>query len=384
MISFNMNIAIDLTPIPPQKTGVGIYAVNLIRALGNFDNKNQYWIFVKNSHSQDFDPKRENFHIVIYSNILQNKFLRLAWEQVVLPIQLWRKKIELLHSIHYTTPLFAPCKRVITFHDMTFFLFPEKHVFIKKIFFRVIIPFSAKKANRLIAVSESTKKDIETILGIDGGKIDVVYETIDKIFRPIEKSFAISQIKEKYKIKDKFILYVGVLEPRKNISTLIKAYANLIFGNKINHQLIIVGKKGWGCQEIFKIVQNLNLSKKVIFTGYLSEKELVFLYNGADLFVYPSLYEGFGIPPLEALACGTPVLSSNISSIPEVVGEEGILVNPHNIEEISESMYRVLTDEKLRNVLKEKGIRRAKEFSEEKLAKKTIEVYKKVTRYTTS
>lgn len=374
-----MNIAIDLTPIPSQKTGVGTYAVNLIRALGEFDNKNQYWIFVKSFHSQDFDPKRENFHIVACSNILQNGSLRVLWEQFILPIHLFRKKIKVLHSIHYTIPLFAPCRRVVTFHDMTFFLFPEKHIFIKRIFFRLIIPFSARKADRLIAISKNTKKDIVKILGIATDKIDVVYLTVDNIFRPIENSSAVFQIKKKYRIQNNFILYVGTLEPRKNIVSLIKAYHKLVSQNRIKHQLVLAGKKGWGYQEIFKIVQDFNLSEKIIFTGYIPEEELVFLYNAADLFVYPSLYEGFGIPPLEALACGTPTIASNISSLPEVVDDAAILVNPYNVEGLSQAIYKLLIDEKLRHILKGKGLKKAKEFSEERLAKETIRAYKKAT-----
>jgi len=151
----------------------------------------------------------------------------------------------------------------------------------------------------------------------------------------------------------------------------------LISENKIRQQLIIVGKKGWGYHEIFKIIQALSLSEKVIFTGYISEKELVFFYNAADLFVYPSVYEGFGIPPLEALACGTPVVSSNISSMPEVIGGAGILVNPRDIEEISKAILRVLTDRRLREDLRVKGFERVKEFSREKLAGEMIRVYEK-------
>jgi len=372
-----MNIAIDLTPIPSQKTGVGKYAQVLIGALGKFDDENSYWIFVKKYHSQDFDPKKVNFHIILCSNILENRLLRILWEQFILPIHLFRKKIKVLHSIHYTIPLFAPCRRVVTFHDMTFFLFPEKHLLIKKLFFRLIIPFSAQKADRLIADSKNTKNDMEKILRISPRKIDVVYGTIDPIYRPVEDIDEVTKIKNKYRIQNKFILYVGTLEPRKNIVSLIRAYHKLISQKCIKHQLVLVGKKGWGYQEIFKTVKNLNLKKKIIFTGYVSKSELVFLYNAADFFVYPSFYEGFGIPPLEALACGTPTIASNISSIPEVVGDAGILVNPHSIEELCRAMHEILINEKLRQELREKGLKRAKDFSEERLAKNTIESYKK-------
>ena len=372
-----MKIAIDLTSIPSQKTGVGKYAIALIKALGKFDDENQYWIFVKRNQAEEFDPKKKNFHIILCNNILQSKILRILWEQFVLPVILLKKRIKLLHSIHYTTPLLFLFKRITAFHDMTFFLFPKKHTFTKRIFFQLIIPLSAKRSDRLIADSRSTKRDIQKILGVSMKKIDVVYGTVNPIYHPVENINAINGIKSQYKIKDRFILYVGTLEPRKNVVGLIRAYYKLVLEKGIKHQLVVVGKKGWGYQEIFKTAQDLNLDKKIIFTGYVPDNELVFFYNAADIFMYPSLYEGFGIPPLEALSCGTPTISSNISSMPEVVGNAGILVNPYNVQEISQKMYELLVNKKLRLSLREKGLLRAKKFSEEKMAKETIESYEK-------
>jgi len=375
-----MRIAIDLTPIPKQMTGVGKYAQNLVKSLAEYDRKNHYWIFIKGNQYQDFDPNRNNFHIIHLSNILHNIPIRILWEQLVLPLHLYREKIDILHSIHYTSPLLAPCKRVITFHDMIFYLFPEKHTNVKRAFFHSVIPLSIKKATRLIAISENTKSDIQEIFDISLSKIDVIYVTIDSIYHTLRDIDAISHIKKKYEIQDKFILYVGTLEPRKNIPRLIQAYRKLILENKIKHQLVIVGKKGWSYQEIFNMVERLdsNVRKKVIFTGYVPEEELPLLYNAADLFVYPSLYEGFGIPPLEAMACGVPVIVSNVSSLPEVVGYAGILVDPYNVEELCQAIYKVIVEKGLREVLKKKGFQRAQEFSKEKLAKKMLKIYKKV------
>jgi len=375
-----MRIAIDLTSLPTQLVGVGSYAKNLITSLKKFDRENQYFIFVKKEHSNIFTINQNNINIIYQKNILRNKILRVLWEQFILPLYIKRLKIDLLHSIHYTIPLFAGCKVVVTFHDMTFFLYPKKHIFIKRIFFKLFIYISSWRANRLIAVSNNTKKDIIKFLHINNGKIDVVYEIIDSKYRPIKNESAIMKVKNKYKIFNKFILYVGTLEPRKNIVNLIQAYYKLISKNNATHQLVIVGKKGWHYQEIFKIVTKLNLNKgrgKIVFTGYVSEEELPFLYNAADVFVYPSLYEGFGIPPLEAMACGVPVISSDLSSIPEVIGEAGILINPYNIQDIYQALYKLLNDDKLKKELKYKGLKRAQEFSSEKLANETIKVYKK-------
>ncbi len=374
-----MRIAIDLTSLPTQLVGVGSYAKNLITSLKKFDTENQYFIFVKREHSNVFSINQNNINIIYQKNILRNKILRVLWEQIILPLYIKRLKIDLLHSIHYTIPLFAGCKVVATFHDMTFFLYPQKHIFIKRIFFKLFIRISSWKANRIIAVSESTKKDIIKFLGVSN-KIDVVYEAVDSKYHPFKNESMASIIMRKYGIFNKFILYVGTLEPRKNIVRLIQAYYNLIFKNNITHQLVIVGKKGWYYQEIFKIVDELGLNKekqRVIFTGYVPDDELLFLYNAADFFVYPSLYEGFGIPPLEALACGVPVISSNISSLPEVIGDAGMLIDPYNVQEISQAMFEMLKNHKKKVQFKIKGLKRAEKFSNEKIAEGTIKVYKK-------
>jgi len=375
-----MKIAIDLTSIPKQMTGVGKYAQSLVKSLAEYDKKNHYWIFIKGNQCKNFNPNKENFHIIYLSNILHNIPIRILWEQLVLPLYLYREKIDILHSIHYTTSLLAPCKCVITFHDMTFYLFPDKHTHVKRAFYRSFIPLSIKKANRLIAVSENTKSDIQKIFNISLPKIDVIYETINSIYHILKDIDTISQIKKKYKIQGKFILYVGTLEPRKNIPRLIQAYHRLIIENKIKHQLVIAGKKGWSYQEIFNTFKSLscNIKKNVIFTGYVPEEELPLLYNAANLFVYPSLYEGFGIPPLEAMACGVPVIVSNVSSLPEVVGNAGILVDPYNIEELCQAIYKIIAKEDLREILKKEGFQRVREFSRKKLAKKMLEIYEKI------
>ena len=308
-----MRIAIDLTSLPTQLVGVGTYAKSLINSLAKYETENQYFIFVKREHFKVFTISQNNINIIYQKNILRNKILRVLWEQFILPVYIKRLKIDLLHSIHYTIPLFVKCKVVVTFHDMTFFLYPKKHIFVKRIFFKLFIYISSWRANRLIAVSESTKKDTIKFLGASN-KIDVVYEAVDSKYYPFKNESMTSMIMRKYGIFNKFILYVGTLEPRKNIVRLIQAYYNLIIKNNITYQLVIVGKKGWYYQEIFNIANKLDLNKneqKIIFAGYVPEKELPFLYNTADLFLYPSLYEGFGIPPLEALACGVPVISSN-------------------------------------------------------------------------
>ena len=376
-----MKIAIDLTPIPRQMTGVGKYARCLLKSLAEFDRENHYWLFVKEDQFDQYRPGQENFHIVPQSRILHNRLIRLLWEQIALPVQLLKRKIDLLHSIHYTTPLFSPCKRVITIHDMTFYLFPEKHTLIKRLFFRSIIPAAIKKTNHIFADSKNTRADILKIFNLPTAKIDVVYLVTDPIYRPFDIQSMEMDLEKKYGIRFPFILYVGTLEPRKNVWRLIQAYAQLSAETHLQHRLVIVGKKGWAYKEIFETLSGLDrkIREKIIFTGYVAEKDLPSLYNAAELFVYPSLYEGFGIPPLEAMACGVPVIASNISSLPEVVGDAGLQVNPLDTEAISGAMREVLTNKGLGTELKKKGIQAAKKFSTKRMAEGILAGYNKAT-----
>lgn len=370
-----MKIAIDLTPLPNQKTGVGQYAKALIFALADQDRKNHYLVFIRKSQAADFDPKKSNFLIVSCAEFLRFRILRIAWEQIILPLRLEFRRADILHSLHYTTPLIGRFGRVVTFHDMTFFLFPEKHTPVKKFFFRLMIPLSAKICDRIIAVSQSTKNDIQKILGVGQKKIDVVYETINPLFSPKKNEAAAIGVKTKYGIKNKFILYAGTLEPRKNVDGLIKAYSTIVGGTDC--QLVIAGKKGWAYQSIFMTVKNLALERKIIFTDYVPDQDLAVLYNAAEIFVYPSFYEGFGIPPLEAMACGVPTITSNISSMPEVAGDGALLVDPNNSGDLSRAMRELLANESLRAKLVKNGLKRAAFFSRKKLADDMIIVYGK-------
>jgi glycosyltransferase involved in cell wall biosynthesis len=230
----------------------------------------------------------------------------------------------------------------------------------------------------IIADSQNTKNDCIKYLGIPEEKIKVIYLAPDSIYQPINNKQEIrEQVCKKYNIEFPFILYTGTLEKRKNIPILIKAFYKLKKMG-ISHKLLIVGKKGWKYDDIFKTIKTLNLQKDIMFTGYVPKEDLVKFYNLADLFVYPSLYEGFGLPPLEAMACGCPVITSNTSSLPEVVKDAGIMFNPYCVDELVKIMYEVLIDESLRIELSRKGLERAKLFNWRKTAEETWKVYEGV------
>jgi glycosyltransferase involved in cell wall biosynthesis len=368
-----MRIGIDATALPPQLSGAGNYIVNLTNALVRLDNANEYVLFVKPIHRALFVP---NERVQIDSVDLTNRIQRVAWEQMVLPRLARQSDLSVLHSPHYTMPLTLGCASVVTFHDMTFFLYPAMHKLYKRFFFCSMIHLSARRASALIADSESTRQDIVKILKLDASKVTTVPLGVSPSYRPIDEKTALERIKSKYHLPDKFVLYIGMLEPRKDLPTLVRAFKTLIEQGSM-HKLVIVGRKGWMYDDLFRSVASLDLTERVVFTGYVPEEDLPLLYNAADVFVYPSIYEGFGLPVLEALACGTPVITSNISSMPEILGEAGILVKPEEADGLADAMSRVTQDGELRKRLVRQGLERAKLFTWDRAAQATLAVYER-------
>ncbi len=374
-----MKIGIDARSLLRQeRAGLEQYLANLIFNLAKIDRENQYFLFFNfiRPQYQKFLPQltSENFHNIICripSKIMNRLF------KIHFPVEFCIGKLDIFHGPrHRLLPsIFARC--VLTIHDLMFLAHPEflKPEWVKS--FEKEIPNGIKRADLIIADSEFTKNEIIEKWNISQEKIKVTYLGVGEEFYPIEDEIIIAKVKHKYGIKNKYILYVGNIEPKKNLIRLIEAFFQL--RNSITgYNLVITGGKSWFFDHVFQKVNELNLQKEVIFTGYISDEELPALYNGADIFIFPSLYEGFGIPVIEAMACGTPVITSNVASLPEVVGEAGVLVDPFNLEEITTAMYQLLTDTNLHTKLKEKGLQRAKLFSWEKTARETLAVYKEL------
>jgi len=276
---------------------------------------------------------------------------------------------------------------VVTIHDLTPLILPGMVDF--RAGERIVYKFKlkcAQKAERIIADSENTKKDIIKLLKVNEEKVKVIYLARDSKFHPIENRDILDEIRKKYHLKKSFILYVGGLSSEtKNIKRLIKAFARLLKMSETKYDLVIVGEyKGNYYQPYFKSLQRVirehSLEGKVIFVGFIPEEDLLSLYNAAELFVFPSLYEGFGIPPLEAMACGTPVVSSNAASLPEVVGDAALLFDPHKIEEMTQAMQKVLMDNNLCQSLITKGFKQVRKFSWEETARETLKVYEEIVR----
>lgn len=368
-----MKVLIDFTQIPIQKVGVGVYAYETFRRIKQQDH--QYYFLI-----QDDDIELERILQSDYSTLIKVKatvfrifLLRFILEQLYIPFLCLKNKIEVVHSLHYSFPLMTfGVKKVVTIHDMTFFICPEYHVLIKRYYFRVFICLATKFADRIICVSDSTKKDL--LKRFSKNKADIITIPLATDSIQVFTDQEINTVKVSFGINEKYILFIGTLEPRKNISSLIKAYANC--KHYEDHKLVIVGKKGWYYKEITETINELNISSRIIFTGFVTIREKYALLANASLFIYISMYEGFGLPVLEALNYGIPTITSNISSLPEVAGNAAILVNPKDIYQISNSIDLILEKRSLRDELIKRAKTQVKAFSWEKTATDTISAYK--------
>lgn len=370
-----MNLAWNTMLLKQNLSGIGNYIERILYEFEKEDIKNNLLLF---GSENEYDYRKINLESntsLTNSIFSKKKFLRVLWEQIFLPIKAKKNNINLIHCPAHVVPLMSSMKTIVTIHDLAFKLFPETFKWQNRSYLNFIVPLSIKKADKVIAVSKNTKKDIIREYNVNPNKIKVIYNGVDEKYRRINDDEIINKIKEKYKLPKDFILYLGTLEPRKNIERLIKGFNKT---KKNNIKLVIAGGKGWLYDDVFKLVKKLNLEEKVIFTGYIDEKDIVLLYNAATLFVYPSLYEGFGLPPLEAMACGTPVITSNLSSLPEVVGDAAITVNPNNVKDLIEAIDKVLNNKELQRKMIQKGLKRANKFTWKNTARETIKVYKEV------
>ena len=275
-------------------------------------------------------------------------------------------------------PLVFNPKVVVTIPDLSCFIYPQYHTEANCQFVTRNVHQAARQASFIIAISESTKREIVRFLHVPEEKIRVVYLAAGDIFHQKCPSDSVAMIKNKYKINKRYFLSVGSIEPRKNLGRALIAFKALIEMKKADYQFVITGGKGWKNEAFYNLIRKLDIDEHLVFTGYVPEEDLPALYQGADVFVYPSLYEGFGLPVLEAMASEVPVITSNTSSLPEVAGDAAILVNPTEVFEIYEAMEALATKPQLREELKVKGKERSTKFSWEKTAHQTLEIYKKM------
>jgi len=369
-----MRVGIISATLNESLTGVPNYTYNLIKELRKFLDKDSFYL-INYTYNKFF----KNLNEIVVKNPFNKYGLASYIWYSYLPLSpsLEKHNLDVIHNPYQVPTLFKfKQKYIITVHDIMQILFPKEVKPLVHLVQKTMLPRTLKTADKIIADSYNTKKDIIKYFKIPEDKIKVIHLGVDEDYKPLPKE-KMESIKKKYNINHPFILYVGALKPSKNIPTLIKAFYKLK-KQGLPYKLVITGKKRWKYKEVFKLIDKLNLSKDTIFTGYVPKEDLPALYNAADLFVSPSLYEGFGLPPLEAMACGTPVITSNTSSLPEVVGDAGIMVDPYDVDGLSKAMYEVLTNDGLREELRKKGLERAKLFSWKECAEEHLKVYEEV------
>ncbi len=370
-----MNIAINTLAFNRTKTGMGNYIVHLVDEITKLDKTITYIIVVHKATRSFFPYGRSNIRYIVMPSFLRNNLLRLGFEQFLLPILLIFWKVDVYHNPGFSLPLICPAKKIITIADMTFFSHGEYHTFFKKKYFKIMIPWATRTADAVLAISTNTKMDLLNYVHVPDDKIITTLLGVDNTFVAVNYRKAKKYLQERYNISGDYFLFIGMLEPRKNITGLIQAFAK-IYGKNPTSKLVIVGKKGWMYEDIFRMVEKEKLENSVVFTGFIPDKDLPLFYSAALAFVYPSFYEGFGIPVIEAMACGCPVITSNISSLREIAKGAAILVDPKNQEELIAAMDYLITNKKVREELILLGLERAQQFNWKETAVKTLKVYK--------
>jgi glycosyltransferase involved in cell wall biosynthesis len=371
-----MRIGFDATALPAEPVGAGRYIIRLVRSLAAIVAENELFVFVQDSRRALIDaPALEKVQWIETPEISPAR--RLVWEQTTLPRLARRSGLDLLHSPHYTRPLGLSCASVVTFHDMTFFLYPQLHTRSKRLFFPWMMRMSARLADAIIADSESTRRDALKILSIPEEKIFTVPLGIGEEFHRITDMHLLEDCRRRYNLPQTFFLYVGLVEPRKNLPLLLNAYARLAQQEE-PPMLVVVGRFGWMVEDVLRQVEALQLQDRVLFTGYIPDQDLPLVYNLAQTLLYPSRYEGYGFPPLEAMACGTPVITTAVSAMRDQVGDAGLLIPPQDEQALFEAMRRLSRDPSLRRALAVQGQQQAEKYTWNQTALKTLQVYQRV------
>jgi glycosyltransferase involved in cell wall biosynthesis len=354
--------------------GIGTYIRNLLRQLARLDRETEFVILCRPEDVAVVAALGENFRAV--RETAGNYSLA---EQVRIPLALRREGVTLFHAPHYVLPPLVGCRSVVTIHDCIHLMFPQylpNRIALG--YARTSIRLAARMATRVMTVSESSKRDILRFVDTTPEKIDVIYNAYDERFgdEPLEAD--VVRVRERYQLHDEFVLYAGNVKPHKNLERLIEAF-DLLRKSGLDHlKLVMIGDDISKYTALRRAVHRHQLHKYVRFLGYLPEETLAVMYRLAGVFVFPSLYEGFGLPPLEAMASGTPVVTSNVSSLPEVAGGAAVLVDPYDPRAIADGITSILTNEGLRADLRRRGLARAKQFSWEQSMQRVHDIYREV------
>jgi glycosyltransferase involved in cell wall biosynthesis len=365
-----MIIGIDGRPLQGRFTGDSTYWRGLVGGLTRLETDDRFIIYLDGNRPKPDMQLPENMEM----RTLNAPWSRL-WSAWSFPKALRRDKVDVAH-VQYTIPPGMPCPTVTTIHDISFKRYPEFFSGKDRMILDRAVKFAATHAARIIAVSQFTSDEIVELYQAAPDRISVIYEGVDDQFQTMPRPEAQEVVDEKYRLQFPYVLTVGVIQPRKNFHRLLEGFAKLKENHDCEHKLVIVGKYGWKESGLERQAKDLGLSDDVVLTGYVPYEDLPALYNAADVFVYPSLYEGFGLPPLEAMACGTPVITGNQASLPEVVGDAGLMVDPFDADAFAEALDRLIFDRLLRAEMFALGLDQATKFSWDKTASETLKIYR--------
>ena len=372
-----MRIAIDAHTVGTKLGGNESYAVNLIEALAEIDSVNQYTIYVTTSEAHErFSSRWPNFKV--RSTLPHTPLIRIP---LILSAELRKNPVDVLH-VQFTAPPFAPCPVVVSIHDLSFEHLPQTFNRRSRTQLRLTVRHSARRAARILSLSEHTRRDIIETYGINPHRVTAIPIAAPVHFGPISDNRELQRVRHNYGIDGDYILSVGSIQPRKNLARLVRAYASLRGEGSADKlpKLVLVGKCAWLYDETLRTLDELGVRDSVILTGYVPESDLPALYSSALCFVYPSYFEGFGLPPLEAMKCGAPVIVGNRTSLPEVVGDAGLTVDPFDVDAIAGAIRKLMNDPTLRAKLSQKGQDRASAFTWRETARQTLRVYQEVAR----
>jgi glycosyltransferase involved in cell wall biosynthesis len=371
-----MTLCLDLSAAAHERAGLGRYAASLAQAL--LDLGTPLTAFINDPRDGQLKPPLHKLS-ALTANLPRKRWrLRAAISYFGGPkLNGLFPNVKLYHATEHLLPLISHARSVFTLHDTAYLHFPQYHLLQNRLYLTLMMPRFIRRADAVVCVSEATRRDAVRFYNVPAEKLHVIYEGVEPRFAPFSHSPILKALQAKYNLPDRFILYVSTIEPRKNLTTLLKAYA-VLHQSQPEIGLVIAGGKGWLYESFFAELRALGLERQVQLLGYVLDEDLPALLNCADVFAYPSVFEGFGLPPLEAMACGAPVMVSNASSLPEVVGDAGLLLPPTDVQAWVEALRRVLNDSAFHAELRARGLHRAKQFTWEKAARATLKVYESV------
>jgi len=364
-----MRVALDALHLGTRLDGTQLYVRNLVRALPILAPHDRFALLVSPSAVvSDVVGAADMDRIVVRSRL----------GRVPLPLAMSRAlvgtRLNLVH-VQFAAPFFCPTRIVVTVHDVMFERHPEYFAPAMLAQLRARVPSTVRRASAVLTVSEFSKRDIVERFHVPPQKVVVAYNGVDPMYQPLHDAARLAAVRARYGTGERFLLFVGALKPNKNLKRVVEAYVRLRRADALRHRLVLVGAGDGSDDATFASIRGSGYAGDIIFTGHVSDEDVVSLYNAAEVFVHPSLFEGFGLPPLEAMACGTPVITSNTTALPEVVGEAAVQVDPLDVEALAGALARVTGDAGLRGELRARGLERAGQFTWEKTARQTLRVY---------